>query len=84
MEKNKTSTTPTFNPKILVNFSKKKVVSIQCHRGSKEYQHLIQQGYEDVASVKGPSLVYVDSNYFDPAAKYIRTENGDNEDTVSL
>ena len=65
--------------KILVNFAKKKVATTTNHRGSKEYQYLIEKGYVEVAIVKSSiimtslnphAVTFVSDEYFNPKDKY--------------
>jgi hypothetical protein len=68
--------------KILVNWKTKKIIHCEYHRGSKEYQAILDQGYIEVGSFKArwdeglPPKIFWNSDYFEPDAKYGQKPNG--------
>jgi len=58
------------NTKIMVNFSARKIIHCKAAVGSKEYDRLLEKGYENVGTMKGEGRFFWNDGYFDPRAKY--------------
>lgn len=65
----------TKNTRILVNFKTKKIVHTRNHRGTPQYQALINNGYEYVGDLKANTgLFFWLPHYFEPQSKFQHNE----------
>lgn len=59
------------NAKIMVNFKEEKTIHTFAHRGSREYNELIDFGYKEVGELKTNLQFYWKPEYFVPQHKYL-------------
>lgn len=74
--------------KILINFSTRHCVHCEAHRGSDEYKAMIKKGYVEVGTIRQPAggtdvQIYWESEYFNPADKYIANPSPNTDTTTT-
>lgn len=73
----------TKNTKIMVNFTKKKVIHTNEPVNSQGYEDLINGGYVQVGTMKGTGQFFWNHNFFEPRAKYGKREDNNSTDTIT-